>query len=559
VEKDNGVLDQLLGNLRRGIIDRKTFLAQAAALGVSATTAQRALAAATPAARGRAASGGNLVYAFQQPFRFLDPAKAGLQIEEMLNLPMMDYLMWRRPGDNHLYPGLATAVQVSPDAKTYTFKLRNDVKFHDGTPFNAQALQFYIDHCYNAPPTSTGLQNALGTSYSHTRVVDDYTAQIVFSQPFSSFLITMATAFMGPQSPTAIKKYGSDYSAHITGTGPFMMSEYVVGDHVTMVRNPDYNWAPAIFKHRGPAYLESIIFRQVPTDISRVIALQSGQVHLIDNVPPQNFQLFQSNSSYKTRVQPGPGVPWVIALNTILPPTTELAVRQAIEYATNQEQISELIFNGLAPAVHTVLTPGTLGYSPSTALYQYNAAKAGALLDAAGWKMGGDGIRAKNGQKLSLSNIIIVGFGMDGMSTVLQEQLKAVGIQVNTQSLETAAAFAAYGAFKVNLSWEFYNDPDPAASVGLFYGPNGIKTGANSGHYLNPKVSSLFAQGETITDPQKRAGVYEQICGQIMRDAASLPMVNRSVILAGQSKVALEDVFFTIQGDQHFYDVSMTA
>jgi peptide/nickel transport system substrate-binding protein len=557
----DSTFEQLTDRLRRGLINRKTFLLEATALGISAATARQALAASSKTSRTRApVQGGNLVYAFQQPFRFLDPTKSGLQIEEILNLGMVDYLMWRRPGDSRLYPGLATAFQVSPDAKTYTFKLRRDVKFHDGTPFNAQALQFYLDHCYHAPPTATGLQNALGASYSHTRVVDDYTAQVVFSAPFSSFLITMATAFMGPQSPTALKKYGSDYQHHIAGTGPFMLKELVVGDHVTMVRNPDYAWAPSIFRHRGPAYLDSITFRQVPADISRVVALQSGQVNLIDNVPPQNFALFKNDPSYKTRIQPGPGVPWEIALNMTLPPTNELVVRQAIEYAANQTQISQLIFNGLAPAVHTLLTPGTPGYSPSTALYQYNPARANALLDGAGWKMGSDGIRAKNGAKLRVSSVYVANFGIDGMATVLQQQLKAVGIDMVNQAFEPAETFGVYYKLhKMNLAWEFYNDPDPAAALDLFYGPDQLNTGGNAGVYLNPTVTALFKKGQTITNPMQRAQVYEQISAQILKDAASLPIVNRSVILTAQAKVALEDVYFTIQGDPYFYDVSLTS
>ncbi len=553
---EDAVVNQLVARMRRGLLDRKTFLAEAAALGMSMATARQALAAATSSRRASApVRGGNLLYGFQQPFSSIDPTIGGLQIEEILNMSCMDYLMWQRPGDPRLYPGLATSMQVSADAKSYTFHLRKDVVFHDGTPFNAQALQFNNDR--NAKAGKGAGNSALGASYSHTEVIDDYTAKMVFSQPYSSYLITMSTAFAGPESPTAIKKYGTQYPFHITATGPFMLKDLVVGDHVTYVRNPRYHWGPSFFKHQGPAYLDSITFRAIPSDIARVVALQSNQVHLIDNVPAQNFDLLKNNTQYKTRVQPGPGTPWVIALHMTLPPTNELAVRQAIEYATNQQQISELVFNGISPAVHNLLTPGTQGYSAKTALYTYNPAKANQLLDAAGWKMGSNGIRQKNGKQLQLSSIIIANFGMDGMATVLQQQLKAVGINMVIQSLEAAAAFADYAAKKANMSWEFYNDPDPAEAIGNFYSPQALKTAGNAGNYLNPKVTALFNEGESVTDPVKRAAVYQQIDQQILRDAASLPLVNRAVVLASNTKVALEDVFFTIQGDPYFYDVSM--
>jgi ABC-type transport system substrate-binding protein len=123
------------------------------------------------------------------------------------------------------------------------------------------------------------------------------------------------------------------------------------------------------------------------------------------------------------------------------------------------------------------------------------------------------------------------------------------------QSLEAAAAFAAYQAKKASLSWEFYNDPDPAAAIGNFYSPEALKTAGNAGNYRNPKVTALFKKGETVVDPVQRGLIYQQLSEQILRDAASLPLVNRSVVLAAHSKVALENTFFTIQGDPYFYDV----
>ena len=154
------------------------------------------------------------------------------------------------PGSRFV-PGLAESYTVSPDASVYTFKLRKDVTFHDGTKFDATAVKATYDHVVDPATKSKSGLGALGP-YKETKIIDPYTVQIMFSQPNASFLHQQAAGNFGIASPTALKKYGpTGFGNHPVGTGPFKFVSYQTGDSLNLVKNPDYKWGPAIFGSRA--------------------------------------------------------------------------------------------------------------------------------------------------------------------------------------------------------------------------------------------------------------------------------------------------------------------
>src|SRR5205823_9713611 len=190
---------------------------------------------------------------FQEPDT-LDPSASGLITVGAISRCVFDTLVWRLPGQSGLLPGLASSYQVSPDATTYTFKLRQDVKFHDGTAFDANAVKVTFDHIVDPATKSKSAAAALGP-YKETQVVDSHTAKVVFSQPNAAFLNEVAGFSI--ISPAALQKYGADFAHNPVGTGPFKFKEYVVGQHVVVERNPDYNWGPPALR-TGPPLLSQI-------------------------------------------------------------------------------------------------------------------------------------------------------------------------------------------------------------------------------------------------------------------------------------------------------------
>ncbi len=180
----------------------------------------------------------------------LDPA-AGLYIpEQFLVQQIYDSLVYSDPEQN-LHPGLATEWEINPEGTEFTFKLRQDVKFHDGTPFNAEAVKVSFDRAAKGMSVAAAAPASL-VNYLETEVIDDLTAKIKFSSPHATFIQDLTRPWLMISSPAAIEKYGLDYGQHPVGTGPFMFVEWAAQDHITLAKNPDYVWGPEFFTHTGP-------------------------------------------------------------------------------------------------------------------------------------------------------------------------------------------------------------------------------------------------------------------------------------------------------------------
>src|SRR5581483_3172773 len=162
--------------------------------------------------------------------------------------------------DFQFKPALATSWEISPDGKTYTFKLRNDVKFHDGTAFDAQAVKFNFDRIRD-PKTASLYAVVLAGPMDSVEATDATTVKITFKTAYAPFLDYASEAFLGFVSPAAVQKYGADYANNPVGTGPFVFKEWKKQSSITLTRNPDYKWGSPINFHSGPAYLDTLIFK----------------------------------------------------------------------------------------------------------------------------------------------------------------------------------------------------------------------------------------------------------------------------------------------------------
>ena len=480
--------------------------------------------------------GGKLVYGLWQELADnLDPHQAFLQVTAQIVKPIFDSLVYMRRDDANVYPGLATDWTISPDGKIYTFTLRSGVKFHDGTPFNAAAVKYNFDWCVN-PANQPGNSPSVMGTYDSSKVIDDYTLQVNFKEPYGAFLSQLAQVWVAMESPTAKQKWGEDYQFHLSGTGPYMLKEYVPGDHVTMVRNPDYAWAPPIF-HQGPAFLDSIECRPIPENATRIASLESGELLMADGVPPQDLPRLQDNKALQIIRVPAGGMPWVMQVNVKKTPTDELAVRQALLYATDQAQIVNNLFKGTMEPAYWPAEKVMLGYdAKKDGTVTTDPDKAKKVLDDAGWKVGADGIREKGGQKLHVVLLIPANFGMDEFSTMLQQQYKAVGIDMEIQTLAFSAATDKWNKGEHNLDPAFFWWPDPAL-VSIWYASRFIGVCCNWSHYGNPDVDALVIKGEGTVDQTARAQVYGQLFQKVLDDVAVYPLFHKQYVAAASVKV----------------------
>jgi peptide/nickel transport system substrate-binding protein len=320
---------------------------------------------------------------------------------------IVETLVSQVPGTTKLQPDLATSWKSTRDGKTWTFNLRQGVKFHDGTPFNAAAVCANFDRWYNytgalqSPSTSyyynlvfggfkTG-DTAKNALYRSCRTKGDNAVIIRLRRSFGPFLGALTLIPFGIQSPTAMKKYdanagslssdgvfrpsGTYSSKHPTGTGPYKFESWRVGDRLTLVRNDAY-WGKK-------AYLRRLIFRPIANNAARLQALQTGEIDGYDNVEPQDVATVQKDSSLKLIDRPSFNVGYV-TINQAVKPFDDLRVRQAVAYGLDRASVVKAFYAGRGILASEFEPPTVMGYNSAVKKYSYDPARSRQLLQAAG-------------------------------------------------------------------------------------------------------------------------------------------------------------------------------
>lgn len=490
----------------------------------------------TPSAEMPGRAGGKLIYGLTLVPSGIDPH---VNASSELGIPLTsvyDTLVWQDL-NGEFVPGLAQSWEVSDDGLTYTFHLRHDVVFHDGTPFNAQAVKFNLDRIASPATKSQKAIFMLG-SYQSTEIADDYTVRVHFKEPYAPFLDSASQVYLGMASPTAVEKWGADYQLHQVGTGPFIMKEYIPKDHLTLVRNPDYNWAPTIFNHQGPAYLEEIEFRFFVEPATRALALEGGEADVMGEIPPHDAERLADNPAFTLLPVAIPGQSLQFFLNTEKPPTDDLRVRQAINYAADKEAIVKAIFKAYSPVAHGPLNACTIGYNKAVVgMYGYDPTKAETLLEEAGWvDRDGDGIRERDGQPLKLEAYLMSWGYVPEVAQLLQAQLKAVGIAMESQVVAYPAALEAAREGKHHLIPFTLSGSDPDLLRTFFHSSN-AESGFNWSKVRDPKLDKLLEEGARTLDPDKRQALYAEAQQLIMAEALILPIRDYVNLNAARAKV----------------------
>jgi len=447
-----------------------------------------------------------------------------------------DPLVWQAP-NGEFVPGLAESWEVSADGMDYTFHLRRDVTFHDGTPFNAQAVEANFERIVNPATKSQKAAFMLGP-YESSEIVDDYTIKVHLKEPFAPFLDSLSQVYLSMASPAALEKWGADYQLHQAGTGPFIFKEYIPKDHLTLVRNPNYKWGPSFFQHKGPAYLEEIVFQFYVEPATRAPALESGDVQIMGEIPPQDATRLESDERFKVMRVAIPGTPLAFFMNTARPPTDDLLVRQAILYALDRPAIVQTVFMGLSPVADGPLCANTPGYTPAVkGLYPYNPAKAASLLDQAGWvDTDNDGIRDKDGQPLALDAYLMTWGYVPEVAQIMQEQLRAVGIEMRSNTVTYPAALEAARQGKHNLIPFTLSSSDPDILRTFFHSKN-AEAGFNWSKVRDARIDEWLVKGLSSLDPGEREAAYAEVQRLVMEQALIIPIRDYVNLIGVNAKV----------------------
>jgi len=424
------------------------------------------------------------------------------------------------PKTGDFIPGLAEHWEVSDDRLDYTFYLKQGVTFHDGTPFNAEAVRFNLERITSPDLASQKARFMLGP-YERTEVVDEYTIRIHLSEPFAPLLDSLSQVYLGMASPTAVEKWGNEYQLHQVGTGPFVFAEYVPGDHLLLRRNPDYAWGPPVYQHET-AQVEEIEFHFFTDPPTRSPALETGEADVMGEIPPQDTARLEASPDFRIEAVPIPGVSLMSFMNTTRPPLDDLRVRQALLYGTDRQAIISTIFRDTSPVAHGPLAANTLGYEPAVRdYYPYDPAQAVALLDEASWvDSDGDGTRDRDGEPLVL-DLYLMGWGyMPEVGQLLAAQWAELGIEVNSQVVSFPEALEIAGAGQHHLIPFNLSGSDPDILRKFFHS----QAGFNWSKVDDTELDTWLETAARTFDRAERAALYSRVQLRVMDQALVIPI-----------------------------------
>ncbi|MGW6278653.1 ABC transporter substrate-binding protein [Kribbella sp. NPDC055071] len=512
---------------------------------------------------GTPVSGGTLQFALLDYQRSPDPQWGTNYAESIIGNNITDKLTWQDPNTGEITPWLAQSWEYNKDLTEFTFHLRHDVTFSDGTPFNAAAVKANFDQYVRGDEKLgiTGTGAVLLHGYVDTRTPDEYTAVVVFKQPNASFL--QASSFTANAQPGFLSLSTLTKSAderanpkNVIGTGPFVYESWQEQVKTVLVKRKDYNWSPPALHHQGPAYLDKIVFNTIPEASVRTGSLRSGTIDATLDVGTTDEEpLRAAGFSIISRQVSGTAIRW--DLNTSLAPTNDLAVRKAIQRGWNRDAIAKTVLTKSYTVANSVLAssvPGFADYSGTTLKYDPDGAKK--LLDDAGWVPGPDGIRVKDGKRLTIKVLGINNLVANKPAyESIQQDLKQIGIDVQLTVLpladyaaEQTKAKTKYNAKAANRS---RNDP---GVLRLAFGPdfdNGVYLSKDFPGY--DEIVSTLDKLDTTLDPAKRKE-YAKAAQDLIVDKYALtnPVYNPSQVIAHAPYV--HGIVFDAQSRNHFVD-----
>jgi peptide/nickel transport system substrate-binding protein len=430
-----------------------------------------------------------------------------------------DTLVYQDPESGEFVPGLAERWEITDDGRTYTFYLKEDVTFHDGTAFDAEAVRFNLERITSPALASQKAAFMLGP-YEGSEVVDAHTVRIHLSAPFAPLLDSLSQVYLGMASPAAVEKWGADYQLHQVGSGPFTFEEYVPGERLLLRRNPDYAWGPTLYRHET-APLDAVEFRFFTDPATRSPALETGEADVMGELPPQDARRLEGDPDFRVEAVPVPGVALMFFMNTRRPPLDDLRVRQALVLGADREAIVETVFRGAAPVAYGPLTAVTQGYAPAVqSYYPHDPDRARQHLAEAGWAdSDGDGILDRQGEPLALE-LYLMGWGyMPEVGQLLAAQWAELGIEVSSEIVSYPEALELAGAGEHHLVPFTLSGSDPDILRKFFHS----EAGFNWARVEDPALDRWLEAAVRTSDPAERAQLYRQVQVRVMEEALILP------------------------------------
>lgn len=431
-----------------------------------------------------------------------------------------DTLVYRHPETNEFVPGLATDWSISDDQLTYTFRLRDNVTFHDGTRFDAQAVATNLDRIVRLDGKALGM---LGP-YRGYEIVDGRTIRVRLTEPYSPLLDSLSQFYLGMASPLALSEYSTQrYQFYQSGTGPYQLVDFIPGTHIILERNTDYSWGPPFYDPANEQPIHRIKYQFFIDAATRSSVIEAGELDIVSGVLPSSARSLSVTAQVRIIPTAIPGQTSQFLMNTQNPPTDDSLVRQALLYGTNRSEIIDAVFGGFSPVARGPISRNTLYYSREmTGLYDYDIQQARDLLTSAGYEdSDDDGIVDLDGSPLEVIVLVPPGELFANVARRLESQWRIIGVKAVLKFEPTLSVLRdAVAEGEYHLVGAQASGIDPHLLTDYFASDGAM----NWTGFEDETLDGVLTTGVRDNDPVVRAGAYVRAQRIIMNEALVLPI-----------------------------------
>jgi peptide/nickel transport system substrate-binding protein len=471
-------------------------------LAATAVAVSAALMTAPPAAaQGEPRKGGTLTIGFPSDSKTFDPTFSVQFTERQVLYLVYNTLVAFGP-DFSIRPELAESWSIEGDGSRLVFKLRQGIKFHDGTDFNAEVVKWNIERRLDPDVGSPQLQQ-LEPIIESVEAVDDFTVRFNLKQRSPGLLSLLGERPGFMISPAAAEAHGEDLGDNPVGTGPFVFKEWVKGSHISLERNPGY-W------QEGKPYLDEIVFRDIADSVVGIQRLVTGEVDYVGDISAQEIRQLEGRDDinlYPITVGRWYSLQW----HVYEPPFDNAKLRQAVAHAIDKKRINDIVMNGKG-TISQGPTPASLWWHNADAeSYPYDPDKARALLAEAGYADGFDYV-------LSTPQVGV----FQQINQLIQEQLADVGIDMRLDPVASSEWYDRVVKRVTNVTpTRWTQRPDPDGLLYILFHKDGY---ANTTGYDNPRVNELLEEARNTYEQETRKAIYDEVQSILAKDIPMLPL-----------------------------------
>lgn len=472
---------------------------------------------------------GRVIVGVSQEPTVFNPLMPKIEVDDNVQFSIFDAL-FRITEEGVIVPNLATEVPtqenggISEDGLQWRIQLRDDVRWHDGEQFTAEDVKYTLELIVN--PDFRSWRTTGHNLVRDIEVISPTEITWRMEEPFAPYMSFLTETFIVPAHilGTDDNPNESAFNRAPIGTGAFRWGQRTAGDNLTLVANPEYFG-------EGP-YIEELIFRYIPDMTVLFTQFQSGDIDLVGRsyITQDNYEAASNLPDRVVDLVPATSIESVY-LNLERPQFKERAVREALYLALDRDSIVDVLYYGLPNQTETFMPRQSYHYHDSLPAHEFNLEKARQILDEAGWVPGGDGIRAKDGVRLSFNNSTTTGAHLrEQAQQFVQQTFREIGVEMNIENLPAAVMWgdfwgqSQFDSAMVGITYLIAADPDVTNRFhsGAIAAQGG--RGSNTGQYANPEVDALLEEGARTFDAEKRREIYLRVQEIIRDDLPFLPL-----------------------------------